>query len=68
MVDDVVDESEPEGCPACNPSPVHSWMDAHRLVPLAVVPETPGAVPCERCGKTWYVVSLETAESPAAPG
>ncbi len=55
---------EPEGCGACNPGPVNAWLDAHRLVALDVQKSTPGAIPCDKCGRTWWVVSLETAESP----
>jgi hypothetical protein len=62
--DTSVVDSEPPGCPSCNGPQVLPWLDAHKLVALDVRPQTPGGIPCDRCGKVWWVVSLETAESP----
>jgi hypothetical protein len=55
---------EPPGCPSCNAGVVLPWLDAHRLVALDVPASNPGAIPCDQCARTWWVVSLETAESP----
>lgn len=57
-------DSEPWGCAHCNPAAVLPWLDARKLVALDVPASTPGAIPCEECQKVWWVVSLETAESP----
>jgi hypothetical protein len=59
-----MDDPDPAGCPACNPFQVLPWLDAHKLVALDVKSDTPGGIPCETCGKMWWLVSLETAESP----
>jgi hypothetical protein len=57
-------DTDPDGCPACNPAQILPWLDRHRLVALDVPASNQGAHPCDRCGKYWWVVSLETAETP----
>lgn len=57
-------EPDPSGCAGCNSRQVLPWLDARRLVALNVTVDAPGAFLCETCGKAWWVVSLDTAESP----